>query len=98
MPVQIASSLDFTSLITNAGVFIAAVAATVAAIWGTVKKIKSSDDQPNIQKVIGGAMLDSTSILMWSESNREVASDIREMTNEMKELRFAMIQLRDALK
>jgi hypothetical protein len=61
MPVQ-ASSPDFVAIVTNAGVFAAAVGAVIAAIWGAVKKIRSvSDDDPKGKntKIIGGAILDN---------------------------------------
>ncbi len=94
------SSLDPISLITNIGVFLAAVGTVIAAIWSAVKKIKSVEgaDSKTAAKVIGGAILDSTTLLMWSESNRDVAEALRDHQREMMELRFVMIQLRDTMK
>lgn len=100
-------SSDFVTIATNAGVFLAAVGTVIAAIWTAVKKIKSvSGDESKLPgaKLMGGAILDNTTMVMWSESNRDVAEAMRDgitalhaHRDEMKELRFAMIQLKDKL-
>lgn len=98
---QVVSSPDFVSIATNAGVFLAAVGTVIAAIWSAVKKIKSVEvgsDAKTASKVIGGAIMDTTTLLMWQESNRDVAEALRDHQKEMMELRFAVIQLRDTMK
>lgn len=96
---NIVSSPDFIAIVTNAGVFLAAVGTVIAAIWSAVKKIKSVDsDSKSTAKVLGGAILDSTTLLMWSESNRDVAEALRDHQREMAELRFAVLQLRDTMR
>lgn len=96
---NIVSSPDFIAIITNVGVLLAAVGTVIAAIWSAVKKIKSVEtDSKSAAKVIGGAILDSTTLLMWSESNRDVAEALRDHQREMAELRFAVMQLRDTMR
>lgn len=98
---QIVSSPDFVSIATNAGVFFAAVGTVIAAIWSAVKKIKTVEtgaDPKTASKVLGGAILDSTTILMWQESNRDVAEALRDHQKEVMELRFAVVQLKDVMR
>lgn len=90
MPTSAVASLDFTTVITNVGVFIAALAATGAAIWQTAKKIRDTPPADTGTKIVGGHIMDTTTLLMWSESNRDVCDCMRELKDEMKELRFEM--------
>lgn len=97
----IASSPDFVTIATNIGVFLAVAGTTIAAIWSAVKKVKAAfpeSAQSTGQKVIGGAIMDSTTMLMWSESNRDVVDALRDHQKELMELRFAVTQLRDTMK
>ena len=100
------SSPDFVTIATNIGVFFVMVGTVITSIWASVKKIKSSQPEDEATapgtKLIGGAILDNHSMLMWSESNRIVAEKLHEMTDalrdnnkEMMELRFAMTRLLD---
>lgn len=95
-----ASSPGFVTIVTNAGVFLAAMGTAAAAVWSAVKKIKTAlpADQPTTGKVVSGMIMDNTTLLMWSESNRTVGDKIDDLTDEMKELRFAVTQLKDKLK
>lgn len=98
---QVVTSPDFVSIATNAGVFLAAVGTVIAAIWSAVKKIKSVEtgtDPKTASKVLGGAILDATTILMWQESNRDVVEALRDHQKEVMELRFAVVQLRDTMR
>lgn len=97
---NVVSSPDFVSIATNVGVFLAAVGTVIAAIWSAVKKIKSVEGANNktAAQVIGGSIMDNTTLLMWSESNRVVAEALRDHQREMMELRFVMAQLRDTMK
>ncbi|TXH41238.1 MAG: hypothetical protein E6Q97_38030 [Desulfurellales bacterium] len=98
---QIAVSPDFPTIATNVGVFLAAAGTVIAAIWSAVKKIKSVTPEATAataNKVVGGMIMDHTTILMWSESNRGVSESIKDLEHEMRELRFAVTQLKDAVK
>lgn len=98
---QIVSSPDFITITTNVGVFLAALGTVVAAIWTAVKKIKTltpSDDPASKAKFVGGSIMENHTLLMWSESNRDVIDALRDHQKEMMELRFAIVQLRDTLK
>ena len=95
---NVASSPDFVTIITNIAVLVAAVGTTIAAIWGAVRKIKSALPEDKAERVIGGAIMDTTTLLMWSESNRDVADAMHQNTKEMMELRFAVTSLKDKLK
>lgn len=98
---QIAVSPDFVTVATNVGVFLAASGTVIAAIWSAVKKIKTvMPDATNAtaSKVVGGMIIDHTTMLIWSESNKGVAESIKCLEHEMRELRFAVVQLKDAVK
>jgi hypothetical protein len=98
---HIVSSPDFISIVTNVGVFLAALGTVVAAIWGAVKKIKTLTPDaasPVAQSVIGGSIMENSTLLLWSDSNRGVIDALRDHQKEMMELRFAVLQLRDTLK
>jgi hypothetical protein len=96
----IVSSPDFISIVTNAAVFFAAVGTVIAAIWTAVKKIKSVEgaDSKTTARVLGGSIMENTTLLMWSESNRDVVEAIHLNTREMMELRFAVTSLKDVMK
>lgn len=106
MVAQAVTSPDTVTLITNIAVFLAAAGTTVAAIWSAVKKIKTvlPQDAATTKSVVGGMIMDHTTLLMWSESNRTVSEKldeamavIRENTRETVELRFVMTQVKDKL-
>lgn len=92
------SSPDFVTIATNVGVFLVAAGTVITAIWSAAKKIKAAmpADTPQ-SKVVGGMIVDHTSMLMWSESNRLVVDALRDHQKEMMELRFVMSQVRDKL-
>lgn len=94
-----AHSPDFVTIVTNVGVFLAAAGTVVAAIWSAVKKIRNAipAEPHTTHKVVGGMIMDSTTLLMWSESNRTVSDRMDSLTVEMRELRFVMTQLKDKL-
>lgn len=97
---SIVASPDFITIVTNVGVFLAASGTVIAAIWSAVKKIKMLEDrsQMTTAKAVGGAIMDNTTMLMWSESNRDVTEALRDVHREMMELRFAVVQLKDTMK
>lgn len=80
-------------MVTNGGVLIAASGTVVAAIWSAVKKIKSAIPDDASQRVVAGLIMDHVSLNAFTESNRAVSSDLRELTSEMKELRFVVTML-----
>lgn len=95
---NVATSPDFVTIATNVGVLFAALGTVVAAIWQTVKKIKEhlpEGDNPNT-RVVGGSIMDTTTMIMFVESQRELMAVIREQTKETMELRFAVTQLKDS--
>lgn len=100
MATEIAASLDVTSIATNVGVGLGLAGAAITAIWKAVKKIKEAmpADDPTVNRVVGGMIMDHTTLLHWSESNRTVGDKLDDLTDEMKELRFAITQLKDKMK
>lgn len=96
------TSPDLVTIITNIAVFVAAAGTTIAAIWGAVKKIKTALPEQSSTasgvKALGATIMDNTTMLMWSESNRDVVDALRDHQKEMMELRFAVVQLKDAMK
>lgn len=86
-----ASSPDIAALVTNLGVFSLAVAAAVGGIWKGIKSIKKeANSPPEVGKVAQAMIVESTTMLMWSESNRSVCEAMHDMTNELRELRHEL--------
>lgn len=92
------TSPDFITIITNVGVLLAAIGTVIAAIWSAVKKIKTMmpEDTHAATKVVGGSIMDSTTMIMFTESQREMMGAMRENTREMMELRHAVLRLRES--
>lgn len=94
-----ATSPDFVTIVTNIGVLLAAVGTVVAAIWGAVKKIKTAlpdDSSSSATKIVGGSIMDTTTMMLFVESQREMMGAVRDNTREMMELRFAVVSLKDS--
>lgn len=93
------TSPDFITIATNVGVFLAASGTVIAAIWSAVKKVKSvsSSDNTGPHKVIAGSIMDHSHLFMWSESNRTLGGQVSDLTDEVRELRFSIVQLKDKL-
>lgn len=100
MATEITSQLDLTTIATNVGVGLGLAAAAITAIWKAVKKIKEAipADDPAPAKVVGGMIIDHVTLLHWAESNRTVSEGLDDLRDEMKELRFALVQLKDKMK
>lgn len=95
---DIATSHDFITIVTNAGVFLAAAGTVVVAIWSAFKKVKAAlPDEHHGTKVVAGLVMDHASMMMWAESNKTVCAKFDDMIDEMRELRFALTQLKDKL-
>lgn len=92
------NSPDLVTIITNIGVLLAAIGATVAAIWSAFKKIRTMmpEDANTATKIVGGSIMDTTAMIMFTESQREMMVAVRENTREMVELRYAMQRLRES--
>lgn len=94
---NVVSSPDLVTIFTNVGVFLAAVGTVIAAIWGAAKKIKSvMPDDPGATKIVGGSIMDTTTMIMFTESQREMMAAMRETTRELVELRHTMERLKDS--
>lgn len=90
---------DVTTFAANIVVFLAAVAAAVAGAMSAVKKIKESwldsvksadSPVPVKHQIAAATIMETTTLLMWSESNREVCECMRTLADEIKELRHEM--------
>lgn len=106
MATALTSTPDFVTIVTNIGVFLVAAGTVVISIWSAVKKIKTvmPSESPTTQKVIGGMIMENQTLLMWSESNRTVTDSnkglteqIGDLEREIRELRFAVMQLKDRI-
>ena len=72
---------DVTTFAANVVVFLAAIAAAVAGAMSAVKKIKESwldtikagnEPLPGKHQVAAASIVETTTLLMWSESNQDV--------------------------
>ena len=96
---------DFTTIAANAVVFAAAIGAAAAGSLAAVKVIKNKwlelfdpkdNDRNGQARVTGGVILENTSMLMWSESMRDLREAIEENTREQRETRHEMALDREA--
>lgn len=92
-----ASSLpDVTTFAANLVVFLAALAAVISGAWVAVKQVKKSvidavaDDKPTTAKVASAILIETQTMLMWSESNRDVCEAVTALREEIKDLRHEM--------
>lgn len=90
---------DVSTFAANIVVFLAAVAAAVAGAMSAVKKIKESwldsvrdtdSPAPVKHQIAAATIVETTTLLMWSESNRDVCDRMRTLADEIKELRHEM--------
>ena len=83
-------SSDLTAVITNVGVFLVAAAATGSAIWQTMKKVRTEVEPAAQGKLLGASIIETTTLLMWSESNRSVCESNRELRDAVVALKHEM--------
>jgi hypothetical protein len=90
---------DVSTFAANIVVFLAAIAAAVAGAMSAVKKIKESwldsvksGDTPVAGKhlIAAASIIETTTLLMWSESNRDVCECIHSLKEEITALRHEM--------
>lgn len=101
-----AASPDITAIVTNLGIFSLAIGAVVGGVWRglkNVRKVGYSPDRPTSQ-LAAATIMETTTLLMWSESNRDVCKSIDQLVDvlqdhrsEITELRHQMERLRDKL-
>lgn len=104
---------DVTTFAANVVVFLTAIGAAVAGAMHMVKKIKESwletidtkKGPGDSAKIAGGLIVESTTMMMWTESNKDVVDMIREaitmgreLRNEVMEVRHKMDRLTDAMR
>lgn len=90
---------DVTTFAANIVVFLAAIAAAVAGEMSAVKKIKESwlETMKNGETPLAGkhqvaaaSIIETTTLLMWSESNRDVCECMQALKEEITALRHEM--------
>lgn len=84
---EAAQSLDLVSLGTNLGIFLGFI---VAAILGLKRGLKLIDKTESAAKVAPLSIVESQTVLFWSESNRAVVAGLAD-------LKSAVYALRDSL-
>lgn len=90
---------DVTTFAANVVVFLAAIAAAVAGAMSAVKKIKESwmestkagtHPLPGTHQVAAASIIETTTLLMWSESNRDVCECMQALSKEITALRHEL--------
>ncbi len=83
---QVASSVDWSTLGTNVGVFFAAASALFVGIRQGLKKISKGEIAPSQEKkqIAGATLIETTSLLMWSESNRDVVEALNRTVSSLE--------------
>lgn len=87
---------DVTAIVTNLGIFSLAVAAAIGGIWKGIKNIRKDGLNPDspVQKIASATLVETTTMLMWSESNRDVCECINALREEIKDLRHEIELMR----
>jgi gas vesicle protein len=88
------SSLDWSSIGANIGVFLGAASALFIGIKSGLKKIAKGEIEPaptaTKKAVAAATLIETTSLLMWSESNRDVVDALnrveRTLTSMMERI------------
>lgn len=79
---QTAQSLDLVALGTNLGILLGFIVAAILGIKRGIKLIgKGGKEAPNRSHLAAATLLENQTLLLWSESNR----DVREALDELKE-------------
>lgn len=91
---------DTATFAANIVVFIAAIAAVVAGAWTAITQIKKAilegvkpgtPASGGVETKIASAMLmETTTLMMWSESNRDVCESMTALREEIRELRHEL--------
>ncbi len=74
---------------TNTGVFLGAVAMSLAGMWRGYQKLKKKlFDEPEDGKkqILSAAIMETVSIQQWSESNRASTEQVRLLCNHLDEV------------
>lgn len=72
MPGAAASSPDIAAIATNLGVFALAIMAAVGGIYRGLKNAREGKPAPGDKPLPAGVIIESHSMILWSESNKEV--------------------------
>lgn len=99
MSIPGAISPDVITILTNAVIGLAAIGAAAGGIFVGLRKIRNGAVEAGGEqkKLIGVSLMENTTLLMWSESNKEVCETNRDLTREIVELRHMLDRLRDKL-
>lgn len=88
---QVASSIPaVTTFAANAVVFLAAVGAVVAGAWKAVQEVKKSvtetvkEDGASQTKIASAVLMETTSMTMLTESNRDVVESNRHLCERLQ--------------
>lgn len=92
---------DLNAIATNAGVLIVALGMAFAGVWQgmqRIKKLMRGDSPPpadggDQKKILSAAIMETVSIREWSETNRAVAEQTRQLCNRFDDL---LEELRDS--
>jgi len=91
-------SPDLTSIATNLGIFSLFIGAAVTGIWKALKNLRSEEGSPEAgHRVASAALVETTTIVMWSETNRDVTQALHRLCDQMTELTHQVERLRDKM-
>lgn len=90
--------------ITYVGVLVVALVTAFAGIRKALRDLKKDErgsshltKDPSVERLVGGTILETTTLLMWSESNRDVGEAVRGLT-DMVRMMCERIDIVDELK
>jgi hypothetical protein len=84
------------------GVFATAIIVAFGGIRKALKDIGAADktatDSPTVHRTIGGTILENTTILLWSESNRSVTEALEAVVSKLESTVHAINYNTDAVR
>lgn len=91
----IPSPPDLATFGTNIAVFAVAVMATMGGIWQAIRKMRKEDEKgPGTSAFHGGVIMENTTMLLLSESNKDVCKATESLKASNYALRDEMVELR----
>lgn len=93
----VSSLPDVTTFAANFVVFLAALAAVIIGAWKAVQQVRKAVSDTSVDgkdgtssRVASAVILETTTMLMWSESNRDVCECIQGLKEEITALRHEL--------
>lgn len=94
----IPSPPDLATFGTNIAVFVVAVAATMGGVWKALRTLRKDDEKgPGSSSFHGGVIMENTTMLLMTESNKDVCRSNESLKASNYAVRDEIVELRHKL-